>query len=83
MRAWDVVSHSGIAIALALRHPGDAHWPFPFEAAQHFSLTPESLVATMSITNTGEIAQPVGLGWHPYFPKRARSRRTSGASTLV
>jgi len=20
------------------------------------------------------VAQPVGLGWHPYFPKRARSR---------
>jgi aldose 1-epimerase len=74
MRAWDVVSHSGIAIGLALRHAGDAHWPFPFEALQHFSLTPESLVATMSITNTADIAQPVGLGWHPYFPKRARSR---------
>ena len=28
----------------------------------------------MSITNTGDLAQPVGLGWHPYFPKRARSR---------
>jgi len=25
-------------------------------------------------TNAGELAQPVGLGWHPYFPKRARSR---------
>jgi aldose 1-epimerase len=24
--------------------------------------------------NTADVAQPVGLGWHPYFPKRARSR---------
>ena len=28
----------------------------------------------MVFTNRAEIAQPVGLGWHPYFPKRARSR---------
>ena len=25
-------------------------------------------------TNTADIAQPVGLGWHPYFPTRPRSR---------
>jgi aldose 1-epimerase len=28
----------------------------------------------MTCTNTGTAPQPVGLGWHPYFPKRARSR---------
>ena len=28
----------------------------------------------MVFTNSAEVAQPVGLGWHPYFPKRARSR---------
>ena len=28
----------------------------------------------MVVTNLAEVAQPVGLGWHPYFPKRARSR---------
>ena len=27
-----------------------------------------------TITNTDARTQPVGLGWHPYFPKRARSR---------
>jgi aldose 1-epimerase len=25
-------------------------------------------------SNTAALAQPVGLGWHPYFPKRTRSR---------
>jgi aldose 1-epimerase len=28
----------------------------------------------MVFDNRADIAQPVGLGWHPYFPKRARSR---------
>jgi aldose 1-epimerase len=74
MRAWSVDSHSAIDLTLALRHEADADWPFAFEARQHFSLTPEALVMQMAITNTGDVAQPAGLGWHPYFPKRARSR---------
>ena len=49
-------------------------WPFAFEATQYFSLTPQSMRVEMVFTNRAEIAQPVGLGWHPYFPKRARSR---------
>ena len=28
----------------------------------------------MVFTNTADVAQPAGLGWHPYFPKRSRSR---------
>jgi aldose 1-epimerase len=74
MKPWEVTSHSAIDLSLRLRHQPDAHWPFAFEATQFFSLSPQSLVAQMVITNTGELAQPVGLGWHPYFPKRGRSR---------
>src|SRR5699024_7422815 len=36
--------------------------------------TPQSLGVRMSIVSTADIAQPVGLGWHPYFHKRERSR---------
>jgi aldose 1-epimerase len=74
MRPWEVTSHSGIALSLRLVHEADADWPFAFEALQYFSLTPESLVVQMVITNRADLAQPVGLGWHPYFPRRARSR---------
>jgi aldose 1-epimerase len=74
MLPWEVTSHSAIDLSLRLRHAADAHWPFAFEAQQFFSLTPQSLVAQMVVTNTADIAQPVGLGWHPYFPRRARSR---------
>jgi aldose 1-epimerase len=74
MKAWDVTSHSAIDLSMRLSHRPDEDWPFAFEATQHFSLTPQSLVAQMVVTNTGDVAQPMGLGWHPYFPKRARSR---------
>ena len=70
LRSWDVVSRSQTDAVLRYRHTPDGHWPFAFEAHQFFSLTPHSLTVRMSITNTCDVAQPVGLGWHPYFPKR-------------
>jgi aldose 1-epimerase len=74
LREWEMVSHSALDVVLRYRHTPDAHWPFAFEASQFFTLTPQSLGVQMVITNTGDIAQPAGIGWHPYFPKRARSR---------
>ena len=74
LRAWEVVSTSAVEVVLRYRHLADADWPFDFEATQYFTLTPQSLTVQMVVSNTGEQAQPVGLGWHPYFPKRARSR---------
>ena len=73
-RRWDIVSSSAVDVVLGLRHVGDADWPFAFEARQYFTLTPQSMSVQMVFTNLAETAQPVGLGWHPYFPKRARSR---------
>ena len=74
LRAWEVVSTSAVEVVLRYRHVADADWPFAFEATQYFTLTPQSLTVQMVVSNTGKQAQPVGLGWHPYFPKRARSR---------
>jgi aldose 1-epimerase len=74
MRPWEVISHSAVDIELRLVHRPDGHWPFAFEARQFYSIAPQSLHAQISITNIGEEAQPAGLGWHPYFPRRLRSR---------
>jgi aldose 1-epimerase len=59
---------------LALRHAGDGDWPFAFEVRQYFTLAPEAMSVQMVFTNLADMPQPVGLGWHPYFPKRLRSR---------
>lgn len=72
-RPWQIVWRSAFEAVMQLVHPGDADWPFPFEATQRFALTPEAMTVTLALTNTGEATQPVGLGWHPYFTKRAGS----------
>jgi aldose 1-epimerase len=73
-RPWQIVSSSAVDVVLSYRHAGDADWPFAFEVRQYFTLTPQAMRVQMVFDNLAEIAQPVGLGWHPYFPKRARSR---------
>ncbi|MDQ6680448.1 MAG: aldose 1-epimerase [Pseudomonadota bacterium] len=74
MRPWQIVSSSAVDVVLRHRHEADADWPFAFEVSQYFTLSPEAMSVQMVFTNHAEIAQPVGLGWHPYFPKRPRSR---------
>ncbi len=74
LRPWELVSSSAVDVVLRYRHAPDAHWPFAFEARQYFTLTPQSMRVQMVVDNLADIAQPLGLGWHPYFPKRARSR---------
>lgn len=73
-RPWQLVSQSAGEAVIRLQHAGDAHWPFAFEATQSFVLTPEALRMTLAVRNTDVRPAPAGLGWHPYFPKRPRSR---------
>ena len=74
LRPWDVLSATGTAASIRYRHTPDAHWPFAFEVEQHHTLTPEGFTVRHRFTNLHDAAAPAGLGWHPYFPKRARSR---------
>ncbi len=73
-RAWALRASDERSLTLGLDHEGDAHWPFPFAAEQRFELDESGLRVVLSLRNTAAVAAPVGLGWHPYFPKRSRSR---------
>jgi aldose 1-epimerase len=73
-RPWQVVQAEATRAVLELQHQADADWPFPFSARQTFELSPQGLRVALEVHNTGSQPQPVGLGWHPYFPKRSRSR---------
>ncbi len=73
-RPWQVETAREQDAVLHLDHGGDADWPFAFEARQAFALTESGLNIGLTVTNRSELPAPVGLGWHPYFPKRARSR---------
>lgn len=73
-KPWEIVSSTAGEVVLRYRHAADADWPFDFEASQYVTLDTHTLRLRMVFTNTSAGVQPVGLGWHPYFPKRLRSR---------
>lgn len=74
LRPWQVVEAGESSALLRYTHAPDAHWPFAFEAEQQVELEPQRLTLRLAARNTGDAPQPMGLGWHPYFPRRARSR---------
>jgi aldose 1-epimerase len=71
---WRVVDRDERHAELMVTQRSDAHWPYAFDVLQRFELTEDSLTMRLVFTNIDARAQPVGLGWHPYFPKRERSR---------
>jgi aldose 1-epimerase len=74
LKPWHIVSSNALEVVLGYAHVPDEHWPFAFEARQYFSLAAGWMRVQLVFDNTAAQAQPVGLGWHPYFPRRARSR---------
>lgn len=73
---WQVVAVAQDAseAQLRLHHPGDARWPFAFDATQRFVLDGTGLTLELSLTNRADEPAPAGLGWHPFFTKRPGAR---------
>ena len=72
--AWQALDFDTNFAMFSLEHKASRAWPFAFDASQTFRLKDDALELTISITNQSGGDAPVGLGWHPYFVKRARSR---------
>ena len=70
-RPWEVLDERSDFAMLSYEHKADAAWPFAFDVSQVFKLDGSTLNLTLSITNQAPSPAPVGLGWHPYFAKRA------------
>jgi len=71
---WQVLDRSPTRVVLQHTHPSDASWPFAFHVEQAFELGDDSLRITLAATNIDARQTPMGLGWHPYFVRRSRSR---------
>lgn len=75
MRAWAVVAHEPARIVLALEHqpPRDpaTQWPFSYRAEIEYALRDDGLTVLIRVRNTDHRAQPVGLGFHPFYPRGA------------
>lgn len=73
-RPWDVEQLDGASVRLRLNHEPDADWPFAFEVLQELRLSADALELSMRISNRDVEVMPAGLGWHPFFVKRAACR---------
>lgn len=80
-RPWEVLEASSDFAMLSHEHKADAAWPFAFDVSQVFKLDGSRLTMTLSITNQAPNPAPVGLGWHPYFVKRADAHLTFEATS--
>jgi aldose 1-epimerase len=79
-RPWEVLESDDRFALLAYEHRADAAWPFSFDSSQTLRLGQSSLELTLSLTNQSQQPAPAGLGWHPFFVKRPRSRISFEAS---
>lgn len=66
--AWIIGRVEPALATLEHRHAPDA-WPWAYRAVQRVALTPTTLELELRVTNESHTAMPVGLGWHPYFPR--------------
>lgn len=82
-RSWTVGAVSDDAATLALHHPGDADWPWPFLAEQHFNLTDDTLRLDLSVRNLADTAVPLAFGVHPYFDARGAQLRFNADSVWL
>jgi aldose 1-epimerase len=70
-RPWELLDSDERFALLSYEHRADGSWPFAFDSSQSFRLAPDALELTLSVTNQSGRVAPAGLGWHPFFMKRA------------
>ena len=73
-RPWTVLDSDDSFAMLAYEHHADAAWPFAFDSSQTLRVRGNALELTLALTNQSPMPAPAGLGWHPFFVKRSRSR---------
>ena len=79
-RPWELLDSDGSYALLSYEHQPDSSWPFAFDCSQTLRLSASGLELTLALTSHSQEPAPAGLGWHPYFVKRPRSRISFSAS---
>ncbi|MDI2113627.1 aldose 1-epimerase [Commensalibacter nepenthis] len=72
-REWELDSFSKNSVLLSLDHDptknSKQQWPFAYKAQLKYTISVAGLSVRISFQNTDRCNQPVGLGFHPYFPR--------------
>jgi aldose 1-epimerase len=71
LTAWDVLMQDASAAVLEHRYGDGGEWPWPYRARQRFTVGEDGLTMELSVQNRSASPMPAGLGFHPYFPRRA------------
>jgi aldose 1-epimerase len=79
--AWRPLAVDAACTELEYRHAPDA-WPWAYRAVQRIHLAPDRLTVGLAVTNESEAEMPVGLGWHPYFPRTPRATLTAPVTAM-
>lgn len=79
---WSIEAVTESSATLVLRHEAGTAAPWDYLARQTVTLDGQGMALSLSVENTGAIALPFGLGWHPYFPMTPRTRLTAPASSV-
>jgi aldose 1-epimerase len=72
-RPWFVLDQQESSVIMRYQHRPDASWPFAFQVDQTVLLSQTGVLFSFDFTNLAPIEAPVGLGWHPFFPKTKSS----------
>ncbi|MBL0933008.1 MAG: hypothetical protein IBJ15_23220, partial [Alphaproteobacteria bacterium] len=82
-RAWSVAEASASQATLTLDHDASgsraAEWPFAFRAEQRFRIDAGGFALAVSLTNTGDVPAPAGIGIHPFFARTTGARLSTQA----
>lgn len=71
--AWRVAESRADAVKMVLDHDA-GNWFWTYRAEQCFCVGPEGFTLSLSVENLSADAMPVGIGFHPYFPRRSDTR---------
>ncbi|MEH6409329.1 MAG: aldose 1-epimerase [Hyphomonas sp.] len=66
---WRITGSSAEKVNMILEHAA-GEWPWSYRAHQTVCVGPVGLTLSLCIENLSPDAMPVGIGFHPYFPRR-------------
>lgn len=65
---WTVIRREPDEIVMEHLHQA-GEWPWSYRAEQRFMLGEDGLTLSLAVTNRSDDPMPLGLGFHPYFPR--------------
>lgn len=91
--SWRVVHKTDTHVVLHFDHNPDVlegaeqeavkrEWPYAYRAALSYELRADGLCVSIVVENRDKVAQPLGLGFHPFFAAAAGARLTFNAEKV-